>query len=81
MGLMSYHCSFLPLLAYLLILFWLFLGYYDQYFVKTLILSLIGACLLDLASIILALTIGAGSSRLHSPKGVWLWVAAAALLV
>jgi hypothetical protein len=81
MGLMAYHCSFLPLLAYLLILFWLFLGYYDQYFVKTLMLSLIAACLLDLTSIVLSLTIGAGSSRLHSPQSVWQWVAAAALLL
>lgn len=67
MGLMAYHSSFLPLLTYLLILFWLFLGYYDQYFVKTLIFALIAACLLDLTSIILSLTIGSGSSRLQSP--------------
>ncbi len=74
LGFMNYHPAFLALLGYLLVLFWLFLGYYDQYFVKTVIVALLTACLLDVAGVSLSLALGAGSSRLYTPDSIWRWV-------
>jgi hypothetical protein len=81
LGLMNYHPAFLALLGYLLVLFWLFLGYYDQYFVKTMMVALVGACVLDVAGIALSLALGAGSSRLYTPNTVWRWVTAGVVTV
>jgi hypothetical protein len=49
MGLMGFRLSFLALLSYFLILYWLFLGYFDQHFVKVLITGLAISCGMDFA--------------------------------
>lgn len=70
----SYHLSFLPLLCYILIVYWLFLGYYDQYFVKTLILGLTLSCFFDLIFAIFTLTSSIGTYSVHSSKRGWMTV-------
>lgn len=67
----TYHLSFLPFLCYILIVYWLFLGYYDQYFVKTLILGLTLSCFFDLIFTIFTLTSSIGSYWNHSSRRAW----------
>jgi hypothetical protein len=61
--LLNFHESFLALLCYFFIIFWLFIGYYDQYFINTLILGLITSCLLDIVYVILQLVGKIGLNR------------------
>lgn len=70
----SYHLSFLPFLCYILIVYWLFIGYYDQYFVKTLILGLTLSCFFDLIFAIFTLTSSIGTYSIHSSKRGWMVV-------
>lgn len=66
-----YHLSFLPFLCYALIVYWLFLGYYDQYFVKALILGLTLSCFFDIIFIIFTLTSSIGGNLNHSSRKTW----------
>ena len=77
----SYHLSLLPFLCYVLIVYWLFLGYYDQYFVKTLILGLTLSCFFDLIFTIFTLTSSIGSYSNHSSRRAWKTVSMIFLLL
>jgi hypothetical protein len=81
MLLLTYHPSLLPLLAYLLIVYWLFLGYYDQYFVKTLILGLILSCLMDVIYICLVFAQNIGSYRFYNESTALRYVSIAILII
>lgn len=67
----TFYSSFLPLLCYLLIIYWLFLGYYDHNFVKIIILGLALASLLDFTCIILEFIGKLGENRFYGPKKAW----------
>jgi hypothetical protein len=67
----NFHPAFLAIFTYLCVIYWLFLGYYDQNFVKRIIAALLLSCLLDLAHIILAFALNAGSHRLYSLETAW----------
>ena len=57
---LSYYPSFFSLVCGLMMLYWQFLGYYDQYFVAWLIGALGVSCLLDCAYVFLWVTGSAG---------------------
>lgn len=63
---LHFHESFLGLLCYFFIIFWLFIGYYDQYFVKAIIVGLVLSSALDFTYICLQLVGKIGKQRYHS---------------
>ena len=63
---LDYHPSFLALLCYLLVMFWLFLGYYDQNFVKQLIGGVVLSILTDMSFVVMEMMQKAGNYRYRS---------------
>lgn len=63
---LNYHPSFLALLCYLLIMFWLFLGYYDQNFVKRLIAGIVLSILVDISYVVMQMLQKVGNLRYRS---------------
>lgn len=81
MLLMGFRLSFLALLSYFLILYWLFLGYFYQHFVKFLITGLTLSCALDFSFATLQILGKSGYWRRMEEQSVWMYVNAVALII
>lgn len=78
---LAFHKSFLALLCYFLVIYWLFLGYYDQNFVKTLIAGLGVSCLLDVSFSCLQAMGKVGEYWHPSGENAWIYVSIAFLII
>lgn len=77
---LGFRFSFLAILLYFLILYWLFLGYFDQHFVKALIAGLGISCGLDFALAALQVMAKLGGWR-RSEESAWVYVNAGLLMI